>query len=247
MQKRNWAARTILRAWRWCAGLPLMIVLAACGVAQPASQPQTASQRPTSAPAPTPESTALPTLEPPTVRPSPSPSGVPLTATPLPVSTPVTADQPAATAAIAPDAATSAPAAPSPSPIPPVASGAWQTYRSERAGFRVEYPADWTVGEQAKPDGSVVTTFSAAGGGPSIVVTTVPGQVAAENDLPNTRCEQVTIGGLPGTRCLDTISRSTVITLVGQGKIFTIAAAAKHLDGQILERFLDHFAPIAAP
>jgi hypothetical protein len=93
----------------------------------------------------------------------------------------------------------------------------------------------------------VVTTFSAAGGGPIIVVTTVPGQVASENDLPNTRCEQVTIGGLPGTRCFDTISRSTAITLVGQAKTFTIAAAAKHLEAQIFERFLDHFAPIAGP
>jgi hypothetical protein len=111
----------------------------------------------------------------------------------------------------------------------------------------VEYPADWTVGEQAKPDGSVVTTFSAASGGPMIVVTTMPGQIASENDLPNTRCEPVTIGGLPGTRCLDTISRSTAITLVGQGKTFTIVAAAKHLDAQIFKRFLDHFAPIAGP
>jgi hypothetical protein len=111
----------------------------------------------------------------------------------------------------------------------------------------VEYPADWTVGEQTKPDGSVVTTFSAASGGLMIVVAMMPGQVASENDLPNTRCQQVTIGGLPGTRCLDTISRSTAITLVGQGKTFTIAAVAKRLDPQTFDRFLDHFAPIAGP
>ena len=247
MQEHNRVASAIQRAWPSCAGLPLVIMLAACGVAGPASQPQTASQSPTTAPAPTAESTTLPILGPPTVRPSPSPSEMPLTAKPLPVSTAVAADQAAITAATAPDATTSAPATPSASPLPAPASGAWQTYRSERAGFSVEYPADWTVGEQTKPDGSVVTTFSAASGGLMIVVAMMPGQVASENDLPNTRCQQVTIGGLPGTRCLDTISRSTAITLVGQGKTFTIAAVAKRLDPQTFDRFLDHFAPIAGP
>ena len=244
MQKRNPVASARPHVWRWCAGLPLMIALTACGIAEPASQPQTASQRPTSAAARTPESTAPPALEPPTAWPSPPPSGVPLTATPLLASTPVRTGQVSVTAAMAPDPATSAPAAPSASPIPPLASGAWQTYRSERAGYSVKHPADWTVGEQAKPDGSVVTTFSAAGGGPSIVVATALGQAASENDLPNTRCEQVTIGGLPGTRCFDTITRSTAITLVGQGKTFTIIAVGKHPDAQIFERFLSSFAPI---
>jgi hypothetical protein len=114
------------------------------------------------------------------------------------------------------DAATPATSAPSASPISPLAAGAWQTYRNERAGYRVEHPADWTVSEQANADGSMVTTFSAAGGGPSIVVSSALGQILSDNDLPNTRCEQVTIGGLPGTRCFDTINRSTSITLVGE-------------------------------
>jgi hypothetical protein len=119
----------------------------------------------------------------------------------------------------------------------------WQTYRSEPAGYRVEYPAGWTVSEQTLPGGTFLTTFTPADGS-GIAVSVQPGEILPANDLPNTRCEQVTIGGLAGTRCLDTLGQSTAITLVGQGKTFTIIAEGKRVEAQILQRLLNTFAPI---
>jgi hypothetical protein len=246
MQTGHWITRMIKHTRWWCVSLPLAITLAACGVAEPALQAPTASPHTTDASAPPPAraSTALPAREAPTTRSSPPAGDVPLTATLLPAPTSVVVEQLPITAEIATDAATPAPATPSASSIPPLASGAWQMYRNDRAGYSTEYPPGWTVREQANADGSFATTFQPAGDGAGITVMVMPGVIVPENDLPNTRCEQVTVGGLPGTRCFDTIALSTSVTLAGQGKTFIIAADGKHLDTQIFERFLDHFAPI---
>jgi hypothetical protein len=130
---------------------------------------------------------------------------------------------------------------PSATPIP---LSAWQTYHSQSAGYRVEYPVGWVASEQANADGSFTTTFGSSGGGDSMTVLVMPGVSPPADDLPNVRCEQVTIGGLAGTRCFDTIARSTSVVLAGQGRIFMLAADGKHLDQQIFERFLSTFAPV---
>jgi hypothetical protein len=139
-------------------------------------------------------------------------------------------------------AATVAEQPPSATPAPPPAI-AWQTYYSQSAGYRVEYPAGWVASEQANAGGSFATTFAPSGGGASITVLVMPGASIPADDLPNVRCEQVTIGGLAGTRCFDTISRATSVVLSGQGSAFMIAADGKHLDPQIFERFLSTFTP----
>jgi hypothetical protein len=193
--------RLIQRTYLWCLILGLFL-LAACGVAEPAS----------SGPASTPP-LATATEE-------------------APTATSATSQIPGATAM---DVQTTPAAAQLPA--------AWQSYHGQAAGYRVEYPAGWMVSEQANADGSFATTFAPSGGGAGITVLVLPRASFPADDLPNTRCEQVTIGGLAGTRCFDTIARSTSIALAGQDRIFTIAADGKRLDPQILERFLGAFAP----
>ncbi len=43
-------------------------------------------------------------------------------------------------------------------------------------------------------------------------------------DLPNQRCQLLRVGQLMGTRCIDTVSLTTVTTVDGQGRIFLITA-----------------------
>ena len=64
---------------------------------------------------------------------------------------------------------------------------------------------------------------------------------AGSLDLPNTRCEEVTIGGVTGTRCFDTLSSSTSTAVVSQGKTYMITSTSKRLDPMIYDRFLDSF------
>lgn len=239
----NSVASAIVRACRWCFGLLSAASLAACGVVESISQATPVALRATSATPSSVGTTAMPSPEPPTAPPIPPASPVPPTATPLSAPATVAAGQLSAPTELATRAVAATPA-PSATPIPPPASGAWQTYRNKRAGYQVEHPADWTVGEQDGPAGAIVTTFTGPAG-MRIVVTVRPGASIPDGDVPNIRCEQVTVGGLKGTRCFDTISRSTSTTLVGQGKTYTIAGAGKRVDAAIYQRFLDSFAVVS--
>lgn len=122
---------------------------------------------------------------------------------------------------------------------------AWNTYRSDRAGYSIDYPATWKVDERVDSEGTDMTTFSPAANnsGTSIAVI-VRNNIPAEQaipDLPNTRCQQVTINGLSGRRCFDTLASSISTTFSGQGKQYTIVASGKHLDQNIYQRFLESF------
>jgi hypothetical protein len=163
--------------------------------------------------------------------------------------------------------ALAAPAKPSPAPLPPellnptevpalvpsvppalptvavAHSGDWQPYRNDQAGYSVTYPSDWTVSETVGADGSYSTTFTPADGGAGILVLVQAGEQSGEsNDIPNTRCQPVTVGGLTGMRCLDTISFSTSTILVGHGKTYTIVATGKRTDQTIYQALIDSFA-----
>ena len=121
---------------------------------------------------------------------------------------------------------------------------AWQTYHSEQGGYTVDYPATWTVDEQAGADGAIVTTFASADSGASItmiVQTTLPDQAGLPQpaDILNTRCKQVTVDRLPGIRCFDTTSFSTTTTVTTEKKTYTISTSAKRLDQNIYQHFLD--------
>lgn len=60
-------------------------------------------------------------------------------------------------------------------------------------------------------------------------------------DMPNTRCQQVTVSDLSGTRCFDTISFSTTTTLIGRGKAYILVGSGQRLDQNIYQRYLDSF------
>ena len=134
-------------------------------------------------------------------------------------------------------------AAPALAPTSVAASGVWQTYRNTQGGYTIDYPVAWSMDQRTGTDGALVTTFTPADGGAGIevIVKTDEGNGAESADIPNTRCEPVTIHGLSGTRCFDTISFSISTTLVGRGKTYIIAASGKRLDQNIYQRLLDSF------
>ena len=214
--------RLIRLSYLWGFSLLLLLGLAACNVTNQSAAGTTPNASPAPPVQPTRERVS-------TVAPA-KPLASPIPPEPL---DPITAVTVAPTVAV-------------PTPVSDVAAtGAWQTYRNDQAGYSVDYPADWTVSEQAGGDGSLMTTFAPPGGGAGVTVLVQAGeQYTDQSDILNTRCQQVVIGGLSGTRCFDTISFSTSTTLVGEGKSYTIATSGKHMDTNIYQRFLDTFAII---
>lgn len=153
-----------------------------------------------------------------------------------------------------PQPITSPLAPPTAAPIPTFtpgtgASDTWTTYRNDRSGYTVEYPAAWKINERLDPGGAEVTTFSPdpANAGIGITVIVRNGASADQEvpDMPNTRCQRVTIGKLTGQCCFDTLAFSVSTTFLDQGKQYTIAASGKHLDQNIYQRFLESFAVTA--
>ena len=102
-----------------------------------------------------------------------------------------------------------------------IAAG-WTTYRTERGGFSLEHPSTWTVHERADARGVLVTTFTAPqGAGVAVLVEPRPSSPPENDDVMNTRCHDVTMSGLPGRTCLDTISSSLSTTVVSGDKIWS--------------------------
>jgi len=121
----------------------------------------------------------------------------------------------------------------------------WQTYQGTAAGFTVEYPADWTAAETVGADGVPAVTFSDPGGRTGIEVSVRPsGDVGTPGlDVPNTRCQPVSIAGLAGMRCLDTISFGIATTLTGDGKTYVIASVGKRPELAVYDHLLASFRP----
>jgi hypothetical protein len=121
---------------------------------------------------------------------------------------------------------------------------AWQTYHSVQEGYTVEYPATWTVSEQSGATG-VATTFTASDGHAAIVVSVRPTDPTQQEllDLPNTRCQPVHGNRGIATRCLDTITRTTATTFVGQDRTYNITTSGKDMDETVYEHVLDSFTP----
>ena len=119
----------------------------------------------------------------------------------------------------------------------------WETYHNIEAGYSASYPAGWTVNESVGINGELITTFMEPNNGQGIVVNIPNGEAAVEEipDMPNIRCQQVTISGLSGRRCLDTLTFNFSTTFIDQGKQYTIASSGKHPDQNIYQRFLDNF------
>ena len=119
----------------------------------------------------------------------------------------------------------------------------WETYHNTEAGYSASYPAGWTVNESVGINGELITAFMEPNNEQGIVVNIPNGEVAVEEipDMPNVRCQQVTISGLSGRRCLDTLTFNFSTTFIDQGKQYTIASSGKHADQNIYQRFLDNF------
>jgi hypothetical protein len=108
----------------------------------------------------------------------------------------------------------------------------------------VDYPTTWTANEREDTNGSITTVFAPTGGGAGITIKMRVGAPPVEsNDIPNTRCQQVSIGGLSGTSCLDTIALAISTTLVGQDKTFSIFAG-KGVPRGTYQELLKSFSPI---
>jgi hypothetical protein len=99
----------------------------------------------------------------------------------------------------------------------------WQIHINQSARFAIWHPPGWTVTEHHGQDRTLELTLTP----PRLDDDTVPGGVlvrreftapAAQTDLPNSRCQQIRISQLPGTRCLDTLSGSVVAVLAGTGQ-----------------------------
>ncbi len=126
-------------------------------------------------------------------------------------------------------------------------TAAWKTYRNDRAGYLVDYPAGWKITNRIESNGADVTTFTppdSNNDGLQLTVTAQNESFGAGEipDMPNTRCQPVTVGKLSGTRCFDTIAFSTTTTFVGKGKVYILAGSGKRLDQNIYQHFLNSFA-----
>ena len=119
----------------------------------------------------------------------------------------------------------------------------WTKYQNIEAGYSIEYPADWTLKESTGASGELITTFAAPNDLQGIIVGVLPGELVPDPnlDMPNIRCQQVSISGLSGQRCFDTVAFSISTTLVSQEKQYSIATFGKHPNETIYERFLESF------
>ncbi len=121
--------------------------------------------------------------------------------------------------------------------------GEWLTYTDAQAGYSVTYPRGWSVTGSAGANGERIATFMAPGGASSIVVTVLSdaGATPQPEDMPNTHCQPITISGVPGRRCLDTIAGSLTTMLSGNNRQYTITSSPHFLDQALYEAFLQSF------
>jgi hypothetical protein len=127
-----------------------------------------------------------------------------------------------------------------------IVTGGWKTYINAQAKYSIQYPEDWTVSESVGINGELITSFIAPNDGQGIVVSVLNSEAAVEEipDMPNTRCEEITISGSSGRRCFDTLNFSLSTTLVNQGKQYAITSSGKRPDQEIYQHFLESFALI---
>ncbi len=113
-----------------------------------------------------------------------------------------------------------------------IARVGWKTFVSASWNVAVDYPPDWSVREE--PMG---VTFSSAQGATVLLAPISTGGLPpssdlAGNDLPNTRCRQITNGyGVAVRSCFDTIafsySADFVIQSSGGSRLFSLSTRTR--------------------
>ena len=124
-----------------------------------------------------------------------------------------------------------------------VAAGGWDVYHNSQAGYSADYPAEWTVNESIGINSGIITTFLSPDAGQGIVVSVLNSDAILEEipDMPNLRCQQITVSGISARRCLDTIAQSLSTTLLAPGRQYSITSFGKHADQNIYQLFLESF------
>lgn len=116
--------------------------------------------------------------------------------------------------------------APPASSLDPAVSN-WRVFTSVPGGYRLRYPPGWRVKESTGSGGPVLSLLPPKGVGISVLVTsTAPPEAGAAN-LPNTSCRPVRVGGLEGSRCLDTISMVVSTTLQGRERWYVLTTSLR--------------------
>jgi hypothetical protein len=129
--------------------------------------------------------------------------------------------------------------------LDPAVAG-WPAFTSHQGGYRLRYPPGWRVKESAGTGGPVLSLLPPRGTGITVLVTfTAPPEAGAAN-LPNTRCQPVRVGGLEGSRCLDTISMVVSATLQGRERWYVLTTSLRRPAAPTgaYDRVLASFRPI---
>ena len=131
----------------------------------------------------------------------------------------------------APRATSTVPAAPS-TQAPPAttadpAVSRWPVFTSVAGRYRLRYPPGWRVEESTGTGGPVLSLLAPRGAGISVLVTFTPPPEGGASNAPNTACRPVTVGGLAGSRCLDTLSKVVTTTLKGRERWYVLTASLR--------------------
>ena len=133
--------------------------------------------------------------------------------------------EPGPSSASAVRAAASTVAPPSSSADP--AGSTWPAFASVQGGYRLRYPPGWRVKESTGTGGPVLSLLPPSGAGVTVLVIFTPPPEADAARLPNTRCQPVRVGGLAGTRCLDTISMVVSTILQGRERWYVLTTSLR--------------------
>jgi hypothetical protein len=122
-------------------------------------------------------------------------------------------------------AATSTAAAPASTADPAVSR--WPVFTSVAGGYRLRYPPGWRVEESTGTGGPVLSLLARKGAGISVLITFTPPPGGGAPNAPNTACRAVKVGGLAGSRCLDTLANVVTTTLQGRERWYVLTTSLK--------------------
>jgi hypothetical protein len=135
--------------------------------------------------------------------------------------------------------------APPRSSLDPAVSS-WPVFTSVQGGYRLRYPPGWRAKESTGTGGPVLSLLPPRGIGLTLLVTFTAPPEAGTGDLPNARCQPVRVGGLAGSRCLETTSMVVSTTLQGRERWYVLTTSLRRPAAPrgAYDRVLASFRPI---